>query len=208
MPFNIEVKVKYANLEAVEKTLLAHGARSVGTDYQTDKYYKIPNGRLKIRRGNIENQLIFYKRNEAADLKQSEIVLLPIDDKLEFVLDNSLETAVVVKKARQIFFINNAKFHLDEVEGLGRFVEIEIIDADNTLSKEQLAADCEYYIELLDLRNGGEFVPQSYSDLLLEIEQNAPELSEEEKQFIDARLLHHAENKDKSVLWDDLKKRF
>lgn len=166
MPFNIEVKVKYDNLEAVEKTLLDNGARSVGTDYQTDKYYKIPNGRLKIRRGNIENQLIFYKRNEAADLKQSEIVLLPIDDKLEFVLDNSLETAVVVKKARKIFFINNAKFHLDEVEGLGRFVEIEIIDADNNMSKEQLAADCEKYIELLDLRNGGVFVPESYSDLL------------------------------------------
>ena len=113
MPFNIEVKVKFAHLEAVEKTLLDNGARFIGTDFQTDKYYKIPNGRLKIRRGNIENQLIFYRRNESADLKQSEIVLLPIDDKLEFVLDNILETAVVVKKARKIFFINNAKFHLD-----------------------------------------------------------------------------------------------
>jgi adenylate cyclase, class 2 len=166
MPFNVEVKVKYAHLEAVEKTLLAHNARFVGTDHQTDKYYNVPNGRLKIRRGNIENQLIFYRRNESADLKQSEIVLLPIDDKLEFVLDNILSTSVVVKKARKIFFINNAKFHLDEVEGLGRFVEIEIIDSMGTLPKEELAADCEKYVELLDLRNGGEFVPQSYSDLL------------------------------------------
>jgi adenylate cyclase, class 2 len=166
MPFNIEVKVKYADLEAVEKTLLDHAARFVGIDYQVDKYYKIPNGRLKIRRGNIENQLIFYRRNESADLKQSEIVLLPIDDKLEFVLDNSLETAVVVKKARRIFFIDNAKFHLDEVEGLGRFVEIEIIDATGNLPKEQLAEDCEKYVRLLDLRNGGVFVPESYSDLL------------------------------------------
>ena len=166
MPFNVEVKVKYAHLEAVEKTLLANNARFIGTDYQTDKYYNVPNGRLKIRRGNIENQLIFYRRNESADLKQSEIVLLPIDDKLEFVLDNILETSVVVKKARKIFFINNAKFHLDEVDGLGRFVEIEIIDATGTLPKEQLAADCEKYVDLLDLRNGGAFVPQSYSDLL------------------------------------------
>jgi adenylate cyclase, class 2 len=166
MPFNIEVKVKFAHLEAVEQTLLTLGARFVGTDFQTDKYYKVPNGRLKIRRGNIENQLIFYRRNESADLKQSEIVLLPIDDKLEFVLDNILATAVVVKKERKIFFINNAKFHLDDVEGLGRFVEIEIIDAEGNLSKEQLAADCEKYVEMLDLRNGGVFVPQSYSDLL------------------------------------------
>jgi adenylate cyclase, class 2 len=166
MPFNIEVKVKFANLEAVEKTLLDNSAQFMGTDFQTDKYYKIANGRLKIRRGNIENQLIFYRRNESADLKQSEIVLLPIDDKLEFVLDNSLETAVVVKKARKIFFINNAKFHLDEVEGLGRFVEIEIIDVTGNLPKEELAADCEKYIDLLGLRNGGVFMPQSYSDLL------------------------------------------
>ncbi len=166
MPFNIEVKVKFANLEAVEKTLLENGARFMGTDFQTDKYYKIANGRLKIRRGNIENQLIFYRRNESVDLKQSEIVLLPIDDKLEFVLDNSLETAVVVKKARKIFFINNAKFHLDEVEGLGRFVEIEIIDAIGNFPKEELAADCEKYIDLLGLRDGGVFMPQSYSDLL------------------------------------------
>jgi adenylate cyclase, class 2 len=167
MPFNIEVKVKFANLEAVEKTLLDKGARFVGTDFQTDKYYKIPNGRLKIRRGNIENQLIFYRRNESEEFKQSDIILLPIDDKLEFVLDNSLETAVVVKKARKIFFINNAKFHLDEVEGLGRFVEIEIIDATDSLPKEQLAADCEMYVDVLGLRNGGVFVAQSYSDLLL-----------------------------------------
>ena len=166
MPFNVEVKVKYAHLEAVEKTLLAQNARFVGTDYQTDKYYNVPNGRLKIRRGNIENQLIFYRRNESADLKQSEIVLLPIDDKLEFVLDNILTTSVVVKKTRKIFFINNAKFHLDEVEGLGRFVEIEIIDSTGTLLKEELAADCEKYIDLLGLRDGGVFMPQSYSDLL------------------------------------------
>jgi adenylate cyclase, class 2 len=167
MPFNIEVKVKFDRLEAVEKTLLANAARCVGTDFQTDKYYKIPNGRLKIRRGNIENQLIFYRRNESAELKQSEIVLLPIDDKLEFVLDNILETIVVVKKARKIFFINNAKFHLDDVEGLGRFVEIEIIDDTGDMPKEQLVKDCEYYVNLLDLRNGGIFIPQSYSDLLM-----------------------------------------
>jgi adenylate cyclase, class 2 len=166
MPFNVEVKVKFANLEAVEKTLLDNAARFVGTDFQMDKYYKVPKGRLKIRRGNIENQLIFYQRNESADLKQSDIVLLPIDDKLEFVLDNVLPKAVVVKKARKIFFINNAKFHLDEVEGLGRFVEIEIIDATGTLPKEQLAADCEKYVDLLGLRNGGVFIPESYSDLL------------------------------------------
>jgi adenylate cyclase, class 2 len=167
MPFNIEVKVKFDRLEAVEKTLLDNAAKCVGTDFQTDKYYKIPNGRLKIRRGNIENQLIFYRRNESEDLKQSDIVLLPIDDKLEFVLDSILETMVVVKKARKIFFINNAKFHLDEVAGLGRFVEIEIIDATGNLPKENLAADCEKYVDLLDLRNGGSFIPESYSDLLM-----------------------------------------
>jgi adenylate cyclase, class 2 len=86
---------------------------------------------------------------------------------LEFVLDNILETIVVVKKARKIFFINNAKFHLDDVEGLGRFVEIEIIDSTGNVPKEQLAKDCEYYVNLLNLRNGGVFIPQSYSDLLM-----------------------------------------
>ena len=73
---NIEIKCKHDQPELVEKLLLELNARYIGTDQQTDTYFKTISGRLKLREGNIENNLIFYDRIENKEFKDSKIYLL------------------------------------------------------------------------------------------------------------------------------------
>jgi len=73
---------------------------------------------------------------------------------------------VVVDKQREIYFIDNVKFHIDRVEELGNFVEIEAIDKSGSLGEEQLQKQCRKYMNLLDIAEG-DLVGESYSDLLL-----------------------------------------
>ncbi|HXL54725.1 MAG TPA: class IV adenylate cyclase, partial [Chitinophagaceae bacterium] len=124
---NIEIKAKCFHPEMVEAFLFAHHARFAGTDFQKDTYFNVPYGRLKLRQGNIENNLIFYNRNNEKGPKQSNFQLVPVTKPLELegLLTETLGVKVIVEKKRKIFFLENIKVHLDEVPGLGNFVEIE-----------------------------------------------------------------------------------
>jgi predicted adenylyl cyclase CyaB len=85
---------------------------------------------------------------------------------LKEILVIALGIRVVVDKKREIYFIDNVKFHLDDVNGLGTFVEIEAIDSNKPLVKENLLGQCNYYLKLLRIKKE-DLVAESYSDLLL-----------------------------------------
>ena len=165
---NIEIKARSSDRNRIRKILTSSNADFKGVDYQIDTYFNINNGRLKLREGNIENHLIFYSRENKSGPKQSNVILYkpnPVSN-LKDVLTNALETLVVVDKKREIYFINNVKFHLDDVNGLGTFVEIEAIDSDGSIGKEKLVGQCNYYSNLFQIKNE-DLVAESYSDLLL-----------------------------------------
>ncbi|WP_276495760.1 CYTH domain-containing protein [Pontibacter litorisediminis] len=69
-----------------------------------------------------------------------------------------------VKKLRKIFFIENVKFHIDFLEELGHFIEIEAIDLEGSLGIEVLRQQCNYYQELLQLEEE-DLVNDSYVNL-------------------------------------------
>ena len=77
----------------------------------------------------------------------------------------SIGVMKVVDKKRKIFFVDNVKFHLDTVEGLGEFLEIEAIDSRGDSSLENLKSQCDYYIQRLGVEEA-DFESQSYSDLV------------------------------------------
>ena len=139
-----------------------------GTDLQTDTYFNVPTGRLKLRQGNIENSLIYYERRNDAGPKQSDFSLVQVQDgeALKEVLTRSLGIKVVVEKQREIYFIENVKFHIDSLRQLGNFVEIEASDKYMPLSLEQLRDQCNYYIEQFAIKKE-DMVNVSYSDMLL-----------------------------------------
>lgn len=82
------------------------------------------------------------------------------------LLTQALGVLIVVEKRRDIYFIDNVKFHLDEVEGLGTFVEIEAIDTNGDIGSERLQAQCQNFLSLFAIQPD-QLIALSYSDLLL-----------------------------------------
>lgn len=164
---NIEIKARCSDPDRVREILRGHGADFRGVDHQIDTYFRVPAGRLKLREGNIENSLIFYDRPDQPGPKKALITMcaLPPDSGIKPVLAASLGVRVVVDKRREIYFIDNVKFHVDDVVGLGSFVEIEAIDADGTIGQVRLRQQCEHYISLLGVAPA-DLIGTSYSDML------------------------------------------
>jgi len=166
---NYEFKARVENLEMYEQKLLELQPVFKGTDHQVDTYFKVSKGRLKLREGNIENALIQYERENTADAKKSEIVLykhLP-HPALKDILIQQFGIKTVVDKKRKIYFIENIKFHFDEVKGLGTFIEVEAIDEDGSFSIEDLQSQCNRYKDFFGLEPL-QLMEKSYSDMLME----------------------------------------
>ncbi len=72
---NIEIKAATADQDGIRKILRSLNADFKGTDHQTDTYFKVNHGRLKLREGNIENNLIWYERENIKGPKQANIIL-------------------------------------------------------------------------------------------------------------------------------------
>lgn len=166
---NVEIKSRCNTPEAVRSYLLGAGAEFRGTDHQVDTYFNVPQGRLKLREGNIENNLIFYERCNQQGPKQSSFRLVKVPDAagLKAALASSCGIKTVVDKQRGIYYIGNVKFHIDQVEGLGSFVEIEAFNENGMHGTSSLQAQCDHYIRELGIRQA-DLIAVSYSDLLMD----------------------------------------
>lgn len=165
---NIEFKAKVTDIGFAENKLLTLNPDYKGEDNQTDTYFSVNEGRLKLREGNIENALIWYKREDIAGVKRSDILLYKHspDKALKDILTKLHGVKVIVDKKRRIWFIDNVKFHFDEVKGLGSFIEVEAIDNNGDIGIEKLEEQCNFYVTFFGL-NHGDFLKESYSDILL-----------------------------------------
>jgi predicted adenylyl cyclase CyaB len=166
---NIEIKAKSHNHSAIREILKSHHADFQGIDHQVDTYFKVNFGRLKLREGSIENFLIHYDRENIEGPKQSNVILFKSnpESSLKEILVKALGILVVVDKQREIYFIDNVKFHLDTVANLGEFIEIEAIDNTGNISKDLLLQQCQTYLDLFKILPA-DLVSVSYSDLLLQ----------------------------------------
>ena len=165
---NIEIKARCGNQDKIRNILKKLNADFKGTDHQIDTYFKVPVGRLKLREGTIENHLIYYQRENQDGPKTSQVALFQNHPRssLKSILQNALGILVSVDKIREIYLIDNVKFHLDSVTGLGRFIEIEAIDFDASIGRAALHKQCEKYMSLLGI-SSDDLISHSYSDLLL-----------------------------------------
>jgi predicted adenylyl cyclase CyaB len=163
---SVEIKARCSDPVFVRKILRTHKARFKGLDHQIDTYFRIPSGRLKLREGNIENALIYYSRTNQKNSKRCDSIVHRHRDGtvLKKVLTGSLGILTTVDKKREIYFIQNAKFHVDRVKKLGNFVEIEIFGRAQDLAS--LRKQCDFYQKLLGIRPR-DLVANSYSDQVL-----------------------------------------
>jgi adenylate cyclase, class 2 len=170
---NIEIKAKCSDPEKIRKILKSGDARFSGTDHQIDTYFNVSHGRLKLREGNIENALIHYLRVNSDEPKESDVLLYENGKNglLKDLLTRALGVLVAVDKERDIYFIDNVKFHLDTVKELGTFLEIEAIGKEDA-EHENLMQQCKFYLNLFGISKD-DLIPYSYSDMLLKMKEGA-----------------------------------
>ena len=167
---NLELKARDPNPEVTAARCLNLGAVSAGNLDQRDTYFAARRGRLKLRTGD-SSELIAYRRPDDAEPVESTYVLAAVPDpeSLAAALDAALGTIAVVSKRRQLFLWEGVRIHLDEVEGLGSFVEFEAVlpDAGDLATASDKLARLRASLEIAD----DALVSVGYTDLLLDSPQ-------------------------------------
>jgi adenylate cyclase class 2 len=165
MPTNLEVKAKYPSLAKARTISRTLGARFGGSLKQTDTYFKVKHGRLKLREINgKELELIYYHRANARRNRYSDYTVLELPKKEEAkrVLNSLFETMVVVKKKRELFLYENSRIHIDFVAGLGGFVEFEVLVVRGKRQAQQLMSFLRNKFEI----ESSSLIAGSYSDMI------------------------------------------
>jgi predicted adenylyl cyclase CyaB len=127
---NIELKARYDDLSRARRLCQGIDARDAGLLVQTDTYFNVAKGRLKLREIEPkEAQLIWYSRSNHAQSRASEYVIVPVSDPtaLKHILSLSLGVLTQIHKQRELLLWQNVRIHLDQVDGLGTFVEFEAV---------------------------------------------------------------------------------
>ena len=166
MPTNLEIKAKYPSLAKARKISRDLGARFGGTLKQTDTYFKVKQGRLKLREINKkELELIYYRRGDSKGNRYSDYTVLPLQRKeaAKRVLESLFETLVVVRKRRELFLYKNSRIHIDTVAGLGAFVEFEVLVVRGERQAQDLMSSLRREFGI----NSASLIGGSYSDMLL-----------------------------------------
>lgn len=136
--FNLEIKARCADLAGARSRARALATERLGVDRQVDTYFRTPRGRLKLRESSLSGgQLIPYLRPDADGPRRADYQVLPVaePERLKQLLTWILGVHRVVRKEREILRYENVRIHLDRVEGLGAFVELEAV-YDGTLEAE------------------------------------------------------------------------
>jgi len=136
MPRNVEIKARVPRPSELLDAVIDIADRGPTVFAQDDTFFACPNGRLKLRMfAEHEGQLIFYRRDDLAGPKLSEYVMAATSepDALRGTLALAYGIVGRVKKTRTLFLVGATRVHLDDVEDLGHFMELEVVlEADQT----------------------------------------------------------------------------
>jgi predicted adenylyl cyclase CyaB len=164
---NIELKARLQDLHAARETARGLATAGMSVQEQVDTYFHCREGRLKLREvPGRPAELIGYARANTPEAKASDYTLIRVEqpEALKQMLSATLGVRAVVRKRREIFLHHNVRIHLDEVAGLGTFLEFEAVlgpEVDDATGHAQLAE--------LSNRFGigaADRLPASYGDML------------------------------------------
>lgn len=132
------------NQERIVQKLQELGAVCRGVDNQIDRYFDVATGKLKWRKGTIENLITHYERVQDSGIEKTIVYrydLNPTSDEIKKLYDQYQEIGCVRKK-RTIFWLDNVKVHLDKLKDGSEFVELEAMDRENRFTHVQLKNQC------------------------------------------------------------------
>jgi predicted adenylyl cyclase CyaB len=134
MARNIEIKARIDDIEKLKVIVAGMADKGPIEILQDDTFFFCPNGRMKLRTfSDTEAELIFYQRPDQSGPKESVYSIAPVTapDKTRAVLSQGYGQTGRVRKHRTLFLIGRTRVHLDRVEGLGDFLELEVVLAEN-----------------------------------------------------------------------------
>jgi len=130
---NVEIKARVADLAEVEAQARRIATSGPSDIAQDDTFFSCATGRLKLRELSPEQgQLIYYSRSDEAGPKVSDYWISGTDTPaaLRETLARALGIVGRVRKQRRLYLVDRTRIHLDNVEGLGSFVELEVVLAE------------------------------------------------------------------------------
>lgn len=172
MPRNVEIKARVLDMDAVRARAAALSDAPAVVLEQVDTFFNVPDGRLKMRVfPDGKGELIAYRRPDSVGPKTSEyfVYRTPHPAQLADLLTRAVGVRGVVRKRRLLYLVGRTRIHLDDVEGLGAFLELEVVlsdgqpEAEGEAAARRLLADlgvrdedrvAAAYIDLLEEENG------------------------------------------------------
>ena len=151
MARNVEIKARIESVEALEPRAAALADQGPTEIIQDDTFFTCPNGRLKLRAfSTTSGQLIFYRRPDQAGPKESFFLISPTasPDTLREALTLAYGQAGRVLKRRTLYLAGRTRIHLDRVEDLGHFLELEVVMAEGEPAEAGVAAAHELLAKL------------------------------------------------------------
>ena len=168
MPSNVEIKAKVKDPERLRSEATRIATVPCQVLHQEDVFFRSRTGRLKLRILSDDlGELIYYERPDTDGVKQSDYQIHRTANPRELrrILAYALGETVTVKKKRHLFIAGQTRIHLDEVEGLGTYMELEVVlKPDQTFEEgSRIANDLMRELRVRE----SELVPCAYSDLIM-----------------------------------------
>jgi len=169
MARNIEIKAHARDFRKQTRIAEKLGKGKSELIVQEDTFFNVPAGRLKLRVfGNGTGELIQYERKDSRGPSESNYLLSPTrnPESLRALLTEALGVRAVVRKHRMVYFCGQTRIHLDQVEGLGPYIELEVAleDDQGVAEGEAIAEELMAKLEIED----NDLIDTAYVDLLLD----------------------------------------
>jgi len=167
MARNVEIKARLHNRQHVEMIVQSVADSGPTVLHQIDHFFVVRQGRLKLRiLGEDQAELIFYNRPDQAGPKLSSYEQAKIEDPQQMarILRSGLGIQGTVEKKRTLYLIGQTRVHLDEVVGLGDFLELEVV-LENQQSVEFAEEIAKEILKKLEITTDA-LVEGAYLDLL------------------------------------------
>jgi predicted adenylyl cyclase CyaB len=130
MPRNIEIKARIADRRSVEKRVARLADSGPEAIRQRDVFFHTRRGRLKLRIFDARHgELIYYERADRRGPMLSSYIRVETKRPAEMqaALSKAFGVRGIVRKRRRLYLVGNTRIHLDDVEGLGQFLELEMV---------------------------------------------------------------------------------
>jgi len=170
MAKNIEIKARIDSVESLWPLVVKIADEGPIEIIQDDTFFPCPNGRLKLRAfSDLDGQLIFYRRPDSTGPKESFYVISPTGspDTLRQTLALAYGEGGRVLKQRTLFMVGRTRLHLDKVEGLGDFLELEVVLGEGEPNETGVAI-AHALLEKLSVSHH-QLIEDAYVDLLAKI---------------------------------------